>query len=286
MGEAETSSRVKPVRPVLGSIFCVLAIVGVGNAAACGLSGAEGAQPIAGVAVDPADAMSLEIVPAGETAVPFPATLSGLYAPDRVLYASALEAWAAGQRLTFRTTGGGTDRYGRLPGLLVDGSGETAQAALVAEGVAFVRPAEAGDCAAAWLALEAEARERRKGLWQKAANTPLSATDTDALAAAEGRFRLVEGRIVDAALVRGRLYLNFGEDWRTDFTATLPPDAAREEARGPLAPAWLSDPDRMIGVLVRVRGWLDTYNGPEIVLSHSSEVEVLSGRERHDHDDP
>ena len=46
-------------------------------------------------------------------------------------------------------------------------------------------------------------------------------------------FQLVEGRVRAAAVVRGRGYLNFGPDWREDFTVSIAPrDRRRFEAAG------------------------------------------------------
>jgi len=32
---------------------------------------------------------------------------------------------------------------------------------------------------------------------------------------------LIKGRVLDSAKVKGTIYLNFGENWRDDFTITL-----------------------------------------------------------------
>ena len=60
-----------------------------------------------------------------------------------------------------------------------------------------------------------------------------------------GTFRLVEGRVLDAARVRGTTYLNFGEDWRNDFTIAVRRDsrAAFEEAGFDLVEMVLADAD-------------------------------------------
>ncbi len=40
-------------------------------------------------------------------------------------------------------------------------------------------------------------------------------------------FQIVEGIVLDAARVKGRIYLNFGADWCTDFTVSLSAKARR-----------------------------------------------------------
>ena len=82
-------------------------------------------------------------------------------------------------------------------------------------------------------------------------------------------FQLVEGRVLDAARVRTRAHLNFGPDWRTDFTVTL--DA---RARRLFRDAGF-DPLALEGRRVRVRGWLREFNGLLIDSTHPEQIEVL-----------
>ena len=76
--------------------------------------------------------------------------------------------------------------------------------------------------------------------------------------------------MVDNAVVRGRGYLNFGADYRTDFTISIAP---RDLKRFPAE-------DRLLngyrGRLVRVRGWLEWRNGPMINVTHPEQIEVLA----------
>ena len=72
-----------------------------------------------------------------------------------------------------------------------------------------------------------------------------------------------------AAVVRGRGYLNFGDDWREDFTVSIGPrDRRRFETAG-------IDIEDYEGRLVRVRGWVDSFNGPMIEATHPEQIEVL-----------
>jgi hypothetical protein len=75
--------------------------------------------------------------------------------------------------------------------------------------------------------------------------------------------------VLKAALVKGRVYLNFGADWKSDFTVTLAPAVRRVfEAEG-------IDPLVYDGKRVRVRGWIESYNGPMIEASHPEQIEVI-----------
>ncbi len=82
-------------------------------------------------------------------------------------------------------------------------------------------------------------------------------------------FQLVEGRVATAANVRGRVYLNFGEDWKTDFTVLAPSSVRRMFEKKGIDLALLG------GSVVRVRGWVKSWNGPMIELTHPEQLEIL-----------
>ena len=84
-----------------------------------------------------------------------------------------------------------------------------------------------------------------------------------------GSFQLVEGRVVDVADVRGTVYLNFGADWRSDFTIKV---AKRSRKSFDAADF---DLQALEGRIVCVRGWIDAYNGPMIETTHPEQIEIL-----------
>jgi hypothetical protein len=67
-----------------------------------------------------------------------------------------------------------------------------------------------------------------------------------------------------------RAYLNFGPDYKTDFTVTIAPTEMRLFRRAKI------DPRELTGRTVRVRGWLGSYNGPEMELLTPSVLELLN----------
>lgn len=77
----------------------------------------------------------------------------------------------------------------------------------------------------------------------------------DGLTTAPSAFLIVEGRLVDVYDGRARWFLNFGDDYRTDFTASLQNDALRAVRR------YWPDPAQWIGKRVRVSGYADVWNG-------------------------
>ena len=88
-----------------------------------------------------------------------------------------------------------------------------------------------------------------------------------------GTFQLVEGKVLKAARIKGRVYLNFGDDWKTDFTVTIGVPARRmfREAG--------TDPLSLEGKRIRVRGWLKRYNGPMIAATHPEQIEVVANQD-------
>ena len=160
------------------------------------------------------------------------------------------------------------DRYGRLRGHLVrSDDGTWIQGALLAAGLARVHSLvddRAG--VAEMLVIERRARAARLGIWSQARYRVRAASEADARLRS---FQLVEGRVKAAAVVRGRGYLNFGDDWREDFTVSIGPrDRRRFETAG-------IDIEDYEGRLVRVRGWVDSFNGPMIEATHPEQIEVL-----------
>lgn len=186
--------------------------------------------------------------------------------------ARTLEAVAARRTAHLYYGGLERDRHGRALAhvFLHDTEGDVvwAQARLVDAGLAHVastlrnrRKAEA------LLRIEAGARRANRGQWADPWRALVTAENAGDRA---HRFGVIEGVVRQTADVRGTVYLNFGEDYRTDFTIQLDSKALRlfrSEGRTPL---------QLQGRSVRVRGWVDLYNGPFISVTHPEQLEVLS----------
>lgn len=202
--------------------------------------------------------------------------LAGIVAPDphnRAEQAAAeaarqaLQALAGGRTLVAQPPSERRDRHGRLLLHVADSEGRWLQGELLRAGLVRVwTQPDAAERATEMLALEAQARAARQGLWA----LPYFAILTGETAATGlDRFQIVETAIADVAKVRGSVYLNAGTDWRSDFTARLErPVAASFAKLGP-------DLAGLKGKRVRIRGWLRLYNGPFIEITHKQQIEVL-----------
>jgi endonuclease YncB( thermonuclease family) len=199
----------------------------------------------------------------------------GRHFEDWPLAAEAREALAAlvlDAEVTLYYGGRRRDRHERALAHLVRGDRLWVQRAMLERGMARLYSfADNRALIAEMLAAERAARAAGRGIW---GDSFYRVRAPEYLAGDVGSFQLVEGTIVAAARVRGRLYLNFGADWRDDFTVTVAPGERRAFERA-WAAAGLPEVSALAGRRVRVRGWIDEYNGPSIEASHPEQIEWL-----------
>lgn len=206
--------------------------------------------------------------------------LVGIQAPKLPLGRAGFEPWplaeeakarlaavTLGRRLDLGYGGRRGDRHGRVLAHLFDAEGRWIQGELLGAGLARVYSfADNRVAVAQMLALEREARAAGRGIW---ADPFYAVRSAEAASDWLGGFELVEGRVHAVGRGGGRVYLNFAEDWRQDFTLALDRRALtlfQEEG---------VDPAGLAGKQVRVRGWLKSYNGPMIDVTHPEQIEVL-----------
>jgi endonuclease YncB( thermonuclease family) len=205
---------------------------------------------LAGIRVAPADSRDAEV--------------AGLARAAREALAAPLE----GRLVRLAVGDAAIDRYGATAAQVERSDGLWLQGVLLEAGLAQVqtRPGETLR-AAEMLARERTARGAGRGLWGVAEFAPRPA---DRLADAVGSFRIVRGEVVRVAPTERYVYLNFGSDWRSDFTVRLRRTELDERfARSDIAI------ERLAGRLVEVRGYVLEAGGPLIEVSHPEQIEVL-----------
>jgi endonuclease YncB( thermonuclease family) len=181
----------------------------------------------------------------------------------------ALAALLKGHAVSLRVTAHDHDRNGRLLAHALRDDGLWIEAELVREGWARVYTfPDNREFAADLLALERDARKAHRGLWNNAYYAVRS-PDPKALLKNLNTYQLVEGKVVNAADVRGRTYLNFGTDIDTDFTVAIAKNALPLFAQARL------DPLALKGRTIRVRGFIREYKGPIIDVDEPEQIEVL-----------
>lgn len=190
--------------------------------------------------------------------------------------AAALRDLVLGRSVELAYSGRRFDRYGRrLAHLFLTLNGERiwVQGYLLSHGHAraYGLPGSFA-CMRELLAHERVARKMSKGLWANAAYASRSATHVRALMRRRNTYQIVEGRVLHVATTRSRTYLNFGKDWRSDFTAGI---SARLLRRNP---AWAKTFAALEGQRVEVRGWIEYRNGPFIAVDDISQIASLKKR--------
>jgi endonuclease YncB( thermonuclease family) len=214
--------------------------------------------------------------------------LAAIQAPKLPLGRKGFKAWPLGEEskaaLTELTKGkslqlyyGGEkrDRYDRALAqsytLKADGERDIwLQEAMVSRGMArvYTWPDTYQDSKRLYAA-EIIARDAKRGIWGHDYYR-IRSPEPNALAQDIDSYQIVQGIITSAADVRGQIYLNFGADYKTDFTIAI---AKRDRNRFETAGIDLL---KLEGATVRIRGWIELSNGPMIWLDHPERLEVLN----------
>jgi endonuclease YncB( thermonuclease family) len=185
----------------------------------------------------------------------------------------ALEALILGNPVALAFEGRRTDRYGRLLAQVFTrgGAGPVwVQGHMLRQGLARAHGVpESAACLDQMLSQERLAREENRGLWSEAVYRVRSAWRTGELLGLRSTYQIVEGRVAGASERGGRVYLNFGQDWRQDFTAGLDAAAAKLVVQSGI------DVRGLAGRQVRIRGWIERRGGPYVEVRHPYQIELL-----------
>jgi endonuclease YncB( thermonuclease family) len=255
---------VAQIKALLSALACGFAptMIAIPAMAACAFS-AQGEGRVAAIV----DARSFRLTDGREI------RLAGIepVAGDALSRTAALSALVAGRDVTLRGEDDTPDRYGRQPAFVfLDGGENPVQAALLAQGEALVSANVADkDCAASLLAAEAAARAAKRGIWAGSAVIKNAESPGDILAG-NGRFMLVEGRVLSVRQAGATTYLNFGRNWTRDFAVTISRRVLPSLEAAGIAPKSLENRR------IRVRGFIETRTGPRIDLVRAGQIELLN----------
>lgn len=179
----------------------------------------------------------------------------------------ALEQLVLGRTVNLRAGGAEKDRHGRVLAHLLRDDDLWIQGEMLRLGLARVYSFPDNRAGVkALLVYEAQARAAKRGIW----SDPYYAVQTaQTVKKRIGGYELVEGAVFKVTKVKARTYLNFEQDYRTDFTIILNAAARRALVRAKMTPEDLE------GAKIRVRGWVNLENGPMIAVSHPEQIEIL-----------
>ncbi|MEW6009569.1 MAG: thermonuclease family protein [Candidatus Omnitrophota bacterium] len=114
------------------------------------------------------------------------------------------------------------------------------------------------------VASQKKARDNQKGLWAK--ECIAQAQDASFCL---GKVATITGKVLQVARLENVVYLNFGRDYRSDFTAVI----FNKDLPSFIAAGYSLSGFK--GKVVRVFGKIKEYNGPEIIIHHPSQIEVI-----------
>ncbi|AMW34181.1 hypothetical protein HEQ62_06345 [Haematospirillum jordaniae] len=160
------------------------------------------------------------------------------------------------------------DRHGRLSGPVYrERDGLWVQEQLVLSGLAFVVPTpSAGESARKLLDRESETRMKDREQWpQTKILRQADAVGQDD----QGTFRIVEGTVRRTTRTTKGAYLDFGADWRTDFSVFLPMATTRQLERAGVTLGELS------GRNVQIRGYIERHAGYRLTLTEPDFLQIL-----------
>jgi hypothetical protein len=120
-------------------------------------------------------------------------------------------------------------------------------------------------CARELLAHERMAREAQTGLWANAAYATRAAVEAGKLLRYRNSYQIVKGSIVRVKAAKSHAYLDFGRDWRTDFSAGIDTKVLHAN------PEWAKTLAELQGRRVEVRGWIEY----RIAIDDPSQLTVI-----------
>lgn len=212
--------------------------------------------------------------------------LVGIQAPKLPLGRPDFETWPLGDEARAKISGltlgetvtlfyGGEsrDRHGRaLAHVVVEGEEGPVwvQGEMLRSGLARVYSfPDNRACLAELYAAERVGRADRRGIWRDPFYAIRDGASPQPLLERIGQYELVEGRVLNADLVGGRAYLNFGRYWKEDFTVVIEGAGLRLFEREGFDILGLENR------IIRVRGWIDSHDGPRVLVTHPEQIEIL-----------
>jgi len=201
------------------------------------------------------------VVQAGQDRI----VLNGIYPVGTGRRCIAIESLGLQVRKPFTLFSASMDRYGRKTARVVDSQKENLAVRLVAEGMAVFMPGSGLSAREVANFLEAEkaARQESRGAWGKGFSILSTTRDVPV-----GKYVVVEGIVRRVGKSRDMAFLDFGEDYRKDFTIVVPKKLWK----------FFDGFSGISGQRVRVRGFVLSRYGPQIQVSHKESLEILTGQ--------
>jgi len=117
------------------------------------------------------------------------------------------------------------------------------------------------------IGIQQKARLAGRGMWQDMKDEAISPEQAGNFI---GEIKIVEGRILSTYKSAKVVFLNFGENHKTDFTAVIFNNNLASFARQGIEPV-----RDYRGKKVRLYGKIKEYGGPEIILDNPGQIEIV-----------
>lgn len=195
------------------------------------------------------------------------------FAPD--INPTSVNKWLQGKQISFRSSGRVKDRHNRfIAQIFIQENAKELwlQAHWVKNGDAVVTALPTvKDCVSVLLTMEHKARLNKRGAWGKKRGLKVyQAKDISSLnKMLQGSFQIIEGRIFDIGHSRRNVFVNFSDNWHDDFTILIERRLLKKKHLKWPNFEWLKNKK------IRVRGWLDHWNGPMIRIDTPEMLEVI-----------
>ena len=180
-----------------------------------------------------------------------------------------------GKSITLHCLGNSTDRHGRTiaQAMLF---GKSINQVMVKHGWAFAYPYKTQDnMAQRYYRVEDHARAARLGIWRDTTYQPLPASKPKDIPI--GKFVIINGTVQTHGKARQDHYLNFGDDWKSDFTIKLNKTNVKHIQKR------LGFPIKALaGKQIEVRGWTEYGGGPMIELVHTARLRLIEDYKKPD----
>lgn len=177
------------------------------------------------------------------------------------------------QRKKTKETGFKTRMEHLLGHLVRAQDGLWVQGYLISGGYVRIRPSQYNiEAATDMKTLESHAEKQQIGLWDMQQYPQYKKLSAENAADGLNGWSIIEGTITKVASMNNIIYLNFGDDWRKDFTIMLESDVRRAFAKDGINPMSLH------GQRILVHGWLEEYNGPMIKLLNPVWLDLIDSQ--------
>lgn len=118
---------------------------------------------------------------------------------------------------------------------------------------------------------EDSARSKKIGLWSNKRWHIQNANNISNLEKFRfGKFQIFEGKVKDCKKVKNNIYLNFSENWRTDFSVIIKNKYFKYFTKNKINPA-----SEYCNKKLRIRGILIPVNGALVSATHPQQLEIL-----------